>query len=169
MTQTNTERGICEDLGRWQPYASQGVVQSPSHVWLFVTPWTAAHRPSDLPPPPGVCSNSSPLSQWCHPIISSSAGPLSSCLQSFPASGSFPMSQFFTSVDQRIGASPSSSVFAMNIQGWSPLGLTDLIFLFSEGLSRVFSKTLIRKHQFFGTQRSLWSNPHIERCLLEKP
>ena len=69
---------------------------------------------------------------------------------------------------QSIGVSASASVLPMNIQGWSPLGLTDLIFLFSEGLSRVFSKTSIRKHQFFGTQRSLWSNPHIDRCLLEK-
>ena len=109
-----------------------------------------------LSPHPGVCSNSCPLSQCCCPTISSSAVPFSSCLQSFPASGSFPMSQFFTSVIQRTGASSSSSVLPMNIQGWFPLGLTDLILL-SKGLSRVFSNTLIWKHQFFGAQCS-WKN-----------
>ena len=91
-------------------------------------------------PSPGVCSNSCPLSQWCHPTISSSVIPFSSCLQSFPASGSFPMSQLFTSGGQRIGVSVSASVFTMNIRVWFPLGLIGLISLRSKGLSRVFSK-----------------------------
>ena len=96
---------------------------------------------------PGACSNSCPSSQWCHPTISSSVIPFSSHLKSFPASGSFPMSQFFTSAGQSIGA--SASVLSMNIQDWFPLGLTGLILL-SKGLSRVFSSTVVQKHQFFG-------------------
>ena len=98
-------------------------------------------------PTPGACSNSCPLSQWCHPAISSSVIPFSSCLQSFPASGSFPMSQVFTSGGQSIGA--SASVLPMNIQDWFPLRLTGLISLQSKGLSRVFSNTTVQKHQFF--------------------
>ena len=94
-----------------------------------------------LPPSPRACSNSCPSSQWCHPTISSSVVPFSSRLQSFPASGPFPMSQFFPSGGQSIGASASASVLPMNIQGWFPLGLTDLISLQSKGLSRVFSST----------------------------
>ena len=90
-------------------------------------------------PTPGACSNSCPLSWWCHPTISSSVIPFFSCLQSFPASGSYPMSQFFTSGGQSIGASASASVLPMNIQDWFPLGLTSLISLQSKGLSRVFS------------------------------
>ena len=90
-------------------------------------------------PTPGACSNSCPLSWWCHPTISSSVIPFSSCLQSFPASGSFQMSQFFTSGGQSIGISPSASVLPMNIQDWSPLGWTGWISLQSKGLSRVFS------------------------------
>ena len=109
---------------------------------------------------PGVCSNSCPLSQWCHPTISSSATFFSSCPQSFPA-GSFPMSQLFTSGDQSTGAWSSASVLPMNIQDWFSLGLTGLISLQSKGLSRVFSSTTVRRHQFFGTQPSLWSNSHI--------
>ena len=116
---------------------------------------------------PGACSNSCPLSRWCHPAISSSVAPFSSCLQSFPASGSFPMSLFFTSGDQSIEA--STSVLPMSIQDWFPLGLTDLISLQSKGLSRVFSNTTVQKHQFFGAQLSLWSNSHIHTWLLEKP
>ena len=109
---------------------------------------------------PGVYSNSCPLSWWCHPTISSSVIPFSSHLQSFPALGSFPMSQFFASGDQSIGVLASASVLPMNIQDWFPLGLTDLISLLSKGLSRVFSNTTVQKHQFFGTQLSLWSNSH---------
>ena len=116
---------------------------------------------------PRVCSNSCPLSQWCHPIISSSGIPFSSCTQSFPASESFPMSWLFASGSQSIGASVSASVLPMNIQDWFPLGLADLISLQSKRLSRVFSSTTIRKHQFFGIQPSLWSNIHTR--LLENP
>ena len=104
-------------------------------------------------PSPGAYSNSCPLSQWYHPTISSSPVPFSSCLQSFPASGSFPMSQLFASGGQSIGA--SASVLPMNIQGRFPLGLNGLISFLSEGLSRVFSNTTIQKHLFFGTPDSL--------------
>ena len=106
---------------------------------------------------PGVCSNSCPLSWWCHPTISSSVIPFFSCPQSFPALGSFPVSQFFASGGQNIEASVSASVFPMNIQGWFPLGLTGLISLLFKELSRVFSKTTVQKHQFFGTQLALSS------------
>ena len=98
----------------------------------------------------GAYSNSCPSSRWCHPTISSSIVPFSSCLQSFPASGSFPMTQFFTSGGQSIGVSASASVLSMNIQDWFPSGLTGLISLQSKGLSRVFSNTTVQKHQFFG-------------------
>ena len=114
-------------------------------------------RPPCPFPTPGVYSNSCPLNQWCHPTISSSVVPFSSCLQSFPASGSFPMSQFFTSVGQSTGASASASILPMNTQGWSPLGWTGWISLQSKGLSRVFSNTTVQKHQFFGIQLSLVS------------
>ena len=99
---------------------------------------------------PEVCSNLCPSSRWCHPAISSSVTPFSSCPQSFPASGSFPMSRLFTSGGQRTGA--SASVLPMNIQGQFPLGLTALISLLSKGLLKVFSSTTIRKHQIFGLQ-----------------
>ena len=115
-----------------------------------------------------ACSNSCPLSWWCHPTISSSVIPFSSCLQSFPASGSFPMSQFFVSGGQSIGASSSISVLPVNIQDWFPLALTDLISLLSKTLSRVFSKTTVQKHPFFDTQLSLWSDYHSHTWLLEK-
>ena len=112
---------------------------------------------------PEACSNSCSLSQWCHPTISSSVIPFSSCLQSFPASGSFPMSQFFPLCSQSTGVSASASVLPMNIQDWFPLGLIGLISLQSKGLSslRVFSSTTVWK-QFFGAQLSLWSNSHIQ-------
>ena len=100
---------------------------------------------------PGACSNSSPSSRWYHSTISSSVIPFSSCPQSFPASGSFLMSWLFASGGQSIGVSASTSVLPMNIQNWFPLGLTDLIFLQSKGLSRVFSNTTVQKHQFFNT------------------
>ena len=115
-----------------------------------------------------VCSDSCPLSQWCHPTISSSVGPFSCCLQSFPASGSFPMSQLFPSGGQSIGASASALVLPMNIQGWFLLGLTGLICLLSKGLSRVLSSSTVQKHQFFSAQPYLWSNSHIHTWLLEK-
>ena len=117
---------------------------------------------------PGACSNSCPLSRWCHPTISSFFVPFS-CLQFFPASGSFTGSRFFASGGQRIGASASASVLPMNIQDWFSLGMTALISLQSKGLSRVFSNTTVQKHQFFGIQLSLWSSFHIHTWLLEKP
>ena len=106
---------------------------------------------------PGVCSNSCPLSQWCYLSISSSAAPFSFCLQSFPASGSFPMSWLFASGGQSIGASALASVLPMNIQDWFPLGWTGFISLLSKWLSRVFSSIIIWKHQFFSAQPSLSS------------
>ena len=112
-------------------------------------------RPPCPSPTPGACSNSCPLNQWCHPTISSSVVPFSSCLQSFPASGSFQMSQLFTSGGQNIGVSASASVLPMNTQDWSALGWTGWISLQSKGLSRVFSNTTVQKHQFFCAQLSL--------------
>ena len=118
------------------------------------------HEPQHARPPcpspiPGVYSNPCPLSWWCHPAISSSVVPFSSCPQSFPASGSFPMSQLFMSGGQSIGVSASTSVLPMNTEDWSPLGWTGRISLQSKGLSRVFSNTTVQKHQFFSTQLSL--------------
>ena len=128
--------------------------------------------PPRLPCPslsPWVCSDSCPLSQWFYLTISSSAVPFSSCLQSFPASGSFLMSRLFMSGGQSIGASASASVLPINIQDWFPLRLTGWISLQSKGLSRVLSNTTVQKHQFFGAQPSLWPNSHIHTWLLEKP
>ena len=116
---------------------------------------------------PRVYSNPCPLSQWCHPTISSSVVPFSSCLQSCPASGSFQMSQFFAWGGQSTGVSASISVFPMNTQDWSPLGWTGRISLQSKGLSRVFNTT-VQKHQFFGAQLSSQSNSHIHTWPLEK-
>ena len=118
------------------------------------------HEPQQARPPcpsqtPGVYPNSCPLSRWCHPTISSSVIPLSSCPQSFPESGSFKMSQLFSSWSQSIGVSASTSVLPINTQDWSPLGWTGWISLQSKGLSRVFSNTTVQKHQFFSTQLSL--------------
>ena len=105
----------------------------------------------------------------CHPTISFSVIPFSSCPQSFPASGAFPMSQFFISGGQSIGVSASASVLPMNIQDWFPLRWAGWVSLQSKGLSRVFSNTAVQKHQFFGTQLSLQSNSHTHTRLLEKP
>ena len=136
-------------------------VQLLSRVWLFVTPCIArlpcpsqthVHRVSDAIQP-------------SHPLSS----PSPPAPRSFPASGSFPMSRFFASGGQSIRASASASVLPMNFQGWFLLGLTGWISLQSKGLSRVFSNTTVQKHQFFGTQPSLWSNSHIHSWLLEKP
>ena len=104
-------------------------------------------------PTPRACSNSCPSSWWCHPTISSSVIPFSSRLQSFPASGSFPVSQFFASGGQNTGV--SASVLPMNIEDWFPLGWTGWVSLQSKGLSRVFSNTTVQKHQLFGAQLSL--------------
>ena len=116
-----------------------------------------------------VCSNSWPLSRWCHPTILSSVFPFSSCLQSFPALESFPVSWLFASGGQSIGASASASDLPRNIQGLFPLGLTDLVSLLSKGLSRVFSNTTIRMHRFLSTQPFLLSCSHNCTWLLEKP
>ena len=130
-------------------------VQLLSCVRLFVQPCGLQHARLPCPSPtPGVYSKSWPLSRWCHPTISSSVGPFS-CPQSFPASGSFPMSQFFASCGQSIGVSAWASVLPMNVQDWFPLGWTGWISLQSKGLSKVFSNTTVQKHQFFSTQLSL--------------
>jgi len=126
-------------------------------------------RPPCLSPTPGVHPNSRPLSQRCHPAISSSVVPFSSCPQSLPASGSFPMSQLFAWGDQSIGVSALASVLPKNTQDWSPVEWTGWISLKSKGLSRVFSNTTVQKHQFFGTELSSQSNSHIRIWPLEKP
>ena len=132
------------------------------------------HEPENARPPcpspaPRFYPNPCPLSQWCHPTILSSVIPFSFCPRSPPASGSFPMSQLFAWGGQSIGVSASASILPMNIQDWFSLGLTGLIALQSKGLSRVFSNTTAQKHQFFGTQPSLWSDSHIHTWQLEKP
>ena len=130
-------------------------VQFSSHSVMSDSLWPHGlqyARPSCPSPTPGVYSNSCPLSRWCHPTVSSSVIPFSSLLQSFPASGSFQMSQFFTSHGPSIGDSALASVLPVNIQYWFLLGLTGWISLQSKGLSRVFSNTTVQKHQFFGAQ-----------------
>ena len=126
-------------------------------------------RPPYPSPTPGAYSNSCPLSRWCHPAISSSVIPFSSCPQTLPASGSFPLSQFFTWGGQSIGVSVSASVLPMNTKDWSPLGWTGWISLQSKRLSRVFSSTTVQKHHFFGAQLSWQSNSYIRTWPLEKP
>ena len=147
----------------WQlPVVFSSVQLSHSVVSDSLRPHGLQHtRPPCSSPTPRACSNSCPLSQWCHLTTSSSVIPFSSCLQSFPASGSFPMSQLFTSGGQTIGVSVSASVLPMNIQDWFPLGWTGLISLQFQGLSRVFSNTTVQKHQFFDTQPSLCSSSHL--------
>ena len=139
-------------LSEWLQFSQfSSVTQSCPTLW----PHGLQHTRLPCPlPTPEVYSKSRPLSRWRHPTISSSVS-FSSCLQSCPASGSFPMSQFFTSGGQSIGVSASASVFTMNTQDWSPLGWTGWISLQSKGLSRVFSNTTVQKHQFFSTQLSL--------------
>ena len=135
-------------------------------LWSHESQHTRPPCPSRIP---GVYSNSCPSSRWCHPAISSSVVPFSSCPQSLPASGSFPMSQLFTWGGQSIGVSASASVLPMNTQDWSPSEWTGWISLQSKGLSRVFSNTTIQKHQFFSAQLSSQSNFHIHTWPLEKP
>ena len=120
-------------------------------------------------PTPGVHSDSCPSSRWCHPAISSSVIPFSSCPQSLSASGSFAVSQLFTWGGQSTGVSALASVLPMNIQDWSPLGWTGWISLQSKGLSRVFSNKTVQKHQFFSAQLSSQSNSHIHTWPQEKP
>ena len=154
------------------------VWKQPKYCWLFshsvmsdfLQPHGLQHTRFPCPSPsPRVCWNSCPLSQWYYPTISSSVISLFSWLQSLPASGFFPLSQFFASGGQRIRVLDSASVLPVNIQDWLPLGLTGLISLLSKRLSRVFSDTTVKKYQFFGTQLSLWSSSHIHTWLLEKP
>ena len=126
-------------------------------------------RPPCPSPAPEVYPNSCPSSWWCHPAISSSVVPFSSCPQSLPASGSFPVSQLFTWGGQSTGISASASVLPMNTQDWSPLEWTCWISLQSKGLPRVFSSTTVQKHQFLGSQLSSQSNSYIHTWPLEKP
>ena len=126
-------------------------------------------RPPRPSPTPGVHSNSCPLSRWCHPAISSSVVPFSSCPQSLPASEYFPMSQLFTWGGQSTWVSASASFLPKKSQGWSPSEWTGWISLQSKGLSRVISSTIVQKHQLFGAQLSSQSNSHIHTWLLEKP
>ena len=153
----------------FQSYSNFSVQFNRSVVSKSLQPHGRQHSRLPCPSPtPGACSNSCPFIQWCHSTISSSVVLFSSCFQSFPASGSFPISQFFTSVGQSTGVSASASVLPMNIQDWFPLQLTVLISLRSKGLSTVFSSTTVQKHQFFSTQPSFWSNSRICTWLLEK-
>ena len=126
-------------------------------------------RPPCPSPTPGVYSNPCPSSQWCHPAITSSVVPFSSCPQYFLASGSFPVSQLFAWGGQSTGVSASASFLPMNTQGWSPSRWTGWIPLQSKGLSRVFSNTTVQKHQFSSAQLSSQSNSHIHTWPLEKP
>ena len=192
-------RGL--DFPATWPSGTQMWVLSPRFIYYFVVVQSPSLRPhglqhNRLPSPsllPRVCSDSWPLSWWHHPTILFSATPFSFCFQSFPEWGSFPMSQLFASGGQSIGVSASASLLSMNIQGWFPLGLTDLTSSQSKGLSRVSSSTTIWKHQFFDAQPYLWllwcyessptpqfesinsmilsliSNSHICIWLLEKP
>ena len=152
-------RSQSELSGRWQRFseiAFSSVLFSHSVVSNSLQPHGLQHaRPPCPSPTPRVHPNSCPLSRWCHPTISSSVIPFSSCPQSFPASGSFQMSQLFASGGQSIGVSVSISVLPVNSQDWSPLGWTGWVSLQSKGLPRVFSNTTVQKHQFFGTQLPL--------------
>ena len=149
---------------KWSVQFSHSVVSD------SLRPHELQHARSPCPSPtPGVYSNSCPSSRWCHPAISSSVVPFSSCPQSLPASGSFSMSQLFAWGGQSIGVSASTSVLPMNTQAWSPLGRTGWISLQSKGLSRVFSNTTVQKHEFFGIQLSSQSNSYIHTWPLEKP
>ena len=157
-----------------QPYPRDKLPASVQFSHSVVSDSLQPHESQDARPPcpsptTGVYPNSCPLSQWCHPAISSFVVPFSSCPQSLPASGSFPMSQLFARGGQSIGVSASASVFPMNTLDWSPLRWTGWISLQSKGLSRVFSNTIVQKHQFFGTQLSSQSNSHIHSWPLEKP
>ena len=143
--------------------------QSLLRVRLFATPWIAARQTSLSVTNSGVHSDSSPLSQWCHPAISYSGVPFSSCPQSLPASESFPMSQPFAWVGQSTGVPALASFLPKKSQGWSLSEWTGWISLKSKGLSRVFFNTTVQKHQFFGTQLSSQSNSHIHTWPQEKP
>ena len=151
-------------------YQFRSVQFSHSVVSKSLQPQESQHTRTPCPSPTaGLYSNPCPSSQWCHPAISSSVVPSSSCPQSLPASGSFPMSQLFAWGGQSNGVSASASVLPVSIQDWSPLGWTGWTSLQSKGRSRVFSNTTAQKHQFFSTQLSSLSNSHIHTWSLEKP
>ena len=153
---------ICSDF--------QSVQFSHSVMSNSLRPHESQHARHPSPSPtPGVYSNSCPSSHWCHPAVSFSVVPFSSCPQYLPAPGSFPISQLFAWGGQSTGVSASASVLSMNTQDWSPLGWTGWISLQSKGLSRVFSNTTVQKHLFFDTQLSSQSNSHIHTWPLEKP
>ena len=160
---------ICNDFGCSYNFLINTVVQLLSCVRFFVTSWTAASQASLSFTISQNLLKLMSIELVMHPTISSSAVPFSCHLQSFSASGSFPVSQFFASGGQSIGASASASVLPMNIQGRFPLGLTGLISLQSKELSRVFSSTTVWNCQFFGAQPSFRSNSHIRTWLPEKP
>ena len=152
-----SENRTCSDFHR----VFSSVHFSHSVVSDSLWPHESQHASPPCPSPiPGVYPKPCPSSRWCHPAISSSVIPFSSCPQSFPESGSFPMSQLSASGGQSIGVSATASVLPMNTQDWSPLGWTHWISLQSKGLSRVFSTT-VQKHQYFGAQLPLWANSHI--------
>ena len=156
-------------LSFWYWLQFSSVQFSRSVMSVSLRPHESQHARSPCPSPTsGVYSNSCPSSQWCHPVISSSVVPFSSCPQSLASSGSFPMSELFAWGGQSTLVSASASVLPMNTQDWSPLGWTGWISLQSKGISRVFNTT-VQKHQFFGTQLSSQSNSHIHAWLLEKP
>ena len=170
-----------DDTNRWKDITCSWMRRINIFKWLYIprfscsvmsgSLWLHGLQHSRLPCPslsPRDHSNSCPLSWWCHPTIPSSVIPFSSCLQSFPASGFCPVSWLFAPGGQSIRASASSSVLPMNIQGWFSLGLTGLISLQTEGLSRVFFSTTVWKHQFFISQPSLCSNSHIHTWLPAK-
>ena len=154
----------------YNPYDIQFIQFSRSVMSDSLRPHESHHvRPSCPSPTPGVYPNPCLSSQWRHPAISSSVVPFSSCHQSLPASGSFPMSQLCTWGGQSIGVSASASVLPMNTHDWSPLGWTGWISLQSKGLSRVFSNTIVQKHQFFGAHVSSQFTSHIHTWSLETP
>ena len=167
----NSKINVKDYIVHWNngsQYECDGSVQSLICVRLFATPWIEHARPPCPSPAPGVHSDSHPSSQWCHPAISSSVVPFSSCPQSLPASESFPMSQLFAWGGQSTGVSALASFLPKKSQGWSS-EWTGWISLQSKGLSRVFSNITVQKHQFFSAQLSSQSNSHIHTWPLEKP
>ena len=175
--QSRMTRHLFSPCLRWENQGTKTLVNClrfSSVKSLIVSDSLRLHEPQHARPPcpsptPWVHSDSHPLSRWCHPAISSSVVPFSSCPQSFPASESFTMSQLFASGGQSTGVSASASVLSMNIQGWSPSEWTGWISLQSKGLSRVFSNTTVQTHQFFCAQLSSQSNSHIHTWPQEKP
>ena len=174
---SNLYSSVISSIKKWQSehnslpcFTFPSVQFSRSVVSDSLWPHELQHaRPPCRSPTPRVHSNSCPSSRWCHPAISSSVVPFSSCPQSLPASDSLPMSQLFPWGGQSTGASALASFFPKNTQGWSPSEWTGWISLQSKGLSRVFSKTTVQKHQFFSAQLSSQSNSHIPTWPLEKP